>query len=137
MSSDDELEAAFKDLVHAVRGLDKIPTGQFAGRLHNKARRNDNVQTIFAFFETAPDYNPLDEGNSYSQELDGRDADDLIVRLSMASVAKGTMKVDSSKDHQNYKQFIYTVSKPLHGLLTTTDGVRKMPRRGMVRPSLY
>ncbi|KAI1817992.1 hypothetical protein GGS20DRAFT_574537 [Poronia punctata] len=108
MPSEDELKAAFLDLVNAVRGLQKVPIESFAGRLHNKARYNENVRTLHSFFEGAPDYNPLDEEDSYSQELDGRDATDLLARLSIACVGRGTIQVDPSKDHNNYKHYIYT-----------------------------
>jgi hypothetical protein len=111
MPSEDDLKAAFLDLVNAVRGLGKVPIESFAGRLHNKARHNSNAQSIFPFFDYAPDFNPLDEEDSYSQELDGRWASDLIARLTIASVAQGTVQVDGSKDPDGYKKFIYTVSQ--------------------------
>ncbi|KAI1298340.1 hypothetical protein F5Y03DRAFT_409408, partial [Xylaria venustula] len=108
MPSQDELETAFKALANAVRGLDQVPIEKFAGRLHNKARRNDTAQALYSFIDIAPDYNPLQEEDSYSQELDGRDATNLIAQLTIASVGKGTSMVDESKDSQNYKSYIRT-----------------------------
>ncbi|KAK5995103.1 hypothetical protein PT974_03497 [Cladobotryum mycophilum] len=94
-TSEEELQTALQALVKAGRGLEPIPITKYGYRIHNKARHNLVARALFKFVEYAPDYNPLNEEDSYSQLM-----------LAIACAGQAVVQVpDGSAD--NWKRFVW------------------------------
>lgn len=105
-----ELDLAFRTLIKGVRQVDHISIPDFAYRLHNKAKSNNVMAALFRFIDFAPDFNPLNEKDSFSQDIGCRNASFELAHLAIACSGPSAVNVPDEVFAKDLRRYIWEVS---------------------------